>query len=184
MTRGPTSPSAAEQVAGGIDRLVCWLGRAIAWLCLAMVLMTATVVVLRYFFDSGWIWMQESVTWMHGLVFMLAAAYTLSLDEHVRVDIFYSRLSPRHRIWIDSAGVILLLLPTCGWIFFSAWDYVLTSWSVHESSAEAGGLPGLFLLKTVILLTPLLLAIEGVALMILRWLRLGAAVQARGAPEI
>jgi TRAP-type mannitol/chloroaromatic compound transport system permease small subunit len=149
-----------------------------------MVLMTATVVVLRYFFDSGWIWMQESVTWMHGLVFMLAAAYTLSLDEHVRVDIFYSRLSPRHRIWIDSAGVILLLLPTCGWIFFSAWDYVLTSWSVHESSAEAGGLPGLYLLKTVILLTPLLLAIEGVALMILRWLRLGAAVQPRGAPEI
>lgn len=183
MPSGPTSPSTASQIAEGIDRLVCWLGRTIAWLCLAMVLMTATVVMLRYFFDSGWIWMQESVTWMHGLVFMLAAAYTLSLDEHVRVDIFYSRLSPRHRVWIDTAGVILLLLPTCGWIFASAWDYVLTSWSVHESSAEAGGLPGLYLLKSVILITPMLLAIEGIALVILRWLRLGQAVSPQGTED-
>jgi TRAP-type mannitol/chloroaromatic compound transport system permease small subunit len=162
----------AEQIATWLDRMVCWLGRTIAWLCLAMVLMTVGVVVLRYFFDSGWIWMQESVIWMHGLVFMLAAAYTLSLDEHVRVDIFYSRLNPRQRLWIDTAGVILLLVPTCAWIIVAAWDYVLISWSVGESSAEAGGLPGLYLLKSVILLTPLLLILEGIALTVLAWLRL------------
>ena len=66
-----------ERLANLIDRIVCGLGRAVAWLCLAMVVMTVVVVVLRYFFDSGWIWMQESVTWMHGLVFMLAAALSL-----------------------------------------------------------------------------------------------------------
>lgn len=183
MIQKSTGASKAEQIATWLDRMVCWLGRTIAWLCLAMVLMTAVVVVLRYFFDSGWIWMQESVIWMHGLVFMLAAAYTLSLDEHVRVDIFYSRLNPRHRLWIDTAGVILLLVPTCAWIIVAAWDYVLISWSVGESSAEAGGLPGLYLLKSVILLTPLLLALEGVALTVLGWLRLDQSARPTGPGE-
>jgi TRAP-type mannitol/chloroaromatic compound transport system permease small subunit len=177
MSPESANPSTAERIATALDQWVCWLGRTVAWLCLAMVLMTSVVVTLRYFFDSGWIWMQESVTWMHGLVFMLAAAYTLSLDEHVRVDIFYSRLNPRHRVWVDTVGVVFLLLPTCGWIFVGAWDYVWTSWSVHESSAEAGGLPGLYLLKSVILLTPLLLALEGISLVVLRWLRLEQVIQ-------
>jgi len=184
MTPQTANPSRAEQIAAVIDRMVCWLGRSVAWLCLAMVLMISVVVVLRYFFDSGWIWMQESVTWMHGLVFMLAAAYTLSLDEHVRVDIFYSRLSRRHRVWVDTVGVVFLLLPTCIWITVGAWDYVSTSWSVRESSAEAGGLPGLYLLKSVILLTPVLLALEGIALVVLRWLRLEQAIRPRGAADI
>ena len=183
MTRTPATPNRAELAAEWFDRMVAWLGRGVAWLCLVMVLMTAVVVILRYFFDSGWIWMQESVVWMHGLVFMLAAAYTMSLDEHVRVDIFYRRLPPRKRLWIDTAGVVLLLLPTCGWIVVAAWDYVFASWSVHEASAEAGGLPGLFLLKSVILVTPLLLAFEGIALIILGWLRVGETAPRPSGPE-
>ena len=172
------------RLANLIDRIVCGLGRAVAWLCLAMVVMTVIVVVLRYFFDSGWIWMQESVTWMHGLVFMLAAAYTLSMDEHVRVDIFYSRLSPRGRAIVDTAGVVVLLLPTCLWIAISALDYVATSWSVRETSPEAGGLPGLYLLKTVIVVTPILLALEGIGFATRAWLRLGQKGRKPDAPVL
>jgi TRAP-type mannitol/chloroaromatic compound transport system permease small subunit len=153
----------------GIDLAVIWVGRVVAWLTLLMVLVTVVVVVLRYFLGIGWIWLQESVTWMHATVFLLAAAYTLARDEHVRVDIFYSRWSPRTRAIVDTAGVVLLLLPTCAWIAYTAGDYVGGSWSVREASRETGGLPALYLLKTLIVLTPALLALEGPALLGRRW---------------
>lgn len=155
-----------------VDRGVCWLGRAVSWLCLVMVLLTGFVVVLRYLFDQGWIWMQELVTWMHAAVFMLAAAYTLSHDEHVRVDIFYRKLSARGRTFVDTAGVILLLLPTCGWILYTGIGYVTASWSMTEASRETGGMPGLFVLKTLIVITPVLLALESIAFVLRAWLAL------------
>ena len=79
------------------DRISDITGRLIAWFTLAMVLVTVVIVVMRYVFDAGFIWMQESVTWMHAAVFMVGAAYTLLHDEHVRVDIFYSKMSDRRR---------------------------------------------------------------------------------------
>ncbi|MGD8907425.1 MAG: TRAP transporter small permease subunit, partial [Gammaproteobacteria bacterium] len=94
-------------------------------------------------------------------------------DEHVRVDVIYRKISARKQAIVDTLGVLLLLLPTCGWILWSAWDYVISSWQFREASLETGGLPGLFLLKSLIVLAPLLLAVEGVALVILRWARLG-----------
>jgi TRAP-type mannitol/chloroaromatic compound transport system permease small subunit len=170
-----TSVQSLETFAHRVDRLVCGLGRMVSWLTVIMVLITATVVVLRYVFGVGWIWLQETVTWMHATVFLLAAAYTLSHDEHVRVDIFYRGMSPRGQALVDSLGVLLLLLPTCLWIVFSAWDYVAASWQVRESSLETGGMPGLFLLKSLIIVTPVLLAIEGLALVVLRWARILSA---------
>ena len=116
---------------------------------------------------------------MHAAVFLLAAGYTLARDEHVRVDIFFRRMSPRRQAIVDTAGVFLLLLPTCGWIAYSAWDYVVSSWQVNESSLETGGMPGLFLLKTLIIVTPALLLLEGLALVVLRWARLGASQRGR-----
>jgi len=162
----------ADRIALLLDRLICLLGRAASWLCLAMVLVTGLVVTLRYFFDVGWIWLQETVTWMHAAVFLLAAGYTLSRDEHVRVDVFYRDMSPRRRAVVDTLGVILLLLPTCAWMVWSAWDYMIASWRVHESSQETGGLHGLYLLKTLIVITPLLIAVEGVAIVVHRWAQL------------
>lgn len=162
-----------ERIATLADAAVCWLGRAVAWLALVMVLVTGAVVLLRYVFDIGWIWLQEAVTWMHAALFLLAAGYTLSKDEHVRVDIFYRRMTPVRRAIVDTVGVLVLLLPTCGWIVVSAWDYVAASWQVMESSLETGGMPGLFLLKTLIVVTPVLLALQGLALIVLRWARLG-----------
>ncbi|MEJ2515786.1 MAG: TRAP transporter small permease subunit [Gammaproteobacteria bacterium] len=162
--RQERSDSGALRVATALESVSVAVGRAVSLLTIAMVAVTALVVVLRYFFGMGWIWLQETVTWMHGAVFMLAAAYTLARDEHVRVDVFYRDLSPRARAWIDLAGVILLLLPLCVFLAWYSWDYVASSWRVGETSRESGGLPGLYLLKSVLILMPALLAMQAVAL--------------------
>lgn len=146
-----------------IERLSEFTGRWVAWLTLGMVLMTFLVVMLRYFFDTGFIWMQESVLWMHALVFLLAAAYTLAHDEHVRVDIFYRRMSPRGRATVDLIGTLVLLLPTAIFILVTSLGFVAPAWRVSESSPEAGGLPGLYLLKTAIPLMAALLLLQALA---------------------
>ncbi len=146
------------------DRINVAVGKTVAWLTLFMVVVTCVVVVFRYAFSSGWIWMQETVTWAHGIVFMLAAAYTLSCDEHVRVDIFYRNASPRRKALVDLVGSLLLLLPVCLFLLWSSLDYAAASWSVTEASRQTGGLPGLFLLKSVIPLTALMLSLQGVAM--------------------
>ena len=107
--------------------------------------------------------MQESVTYLHAIVFMLGAAYALKRDSHVRVDIIYQRTSAKTRAWIDLIGFLVLLLPMCGFIVWSSWEYTQTSWSIREGSREAGGLPGLFLLKSLIPMMAILLLTQGLA---------------------
>jgi TRAP-type mannitol/chloroaromatic compound transport system permease small subunit len=140
-------------------------GTAIAWLTVLMVLGTFVIVVLRYVFDLGWIWMQESITWMHAAVFMLGAAYTLKRDEHVRVDIFYRRMSRRRQAIVDLVGTLLFLVPMTVFLATMSLGYVGSSWSIHEASREAGGLPYPFvpLLKTLIPITAALLVLQGLA---------------------
>jgi len=147
----------------GLDAFSDLTGRAVAWLTAAMVLDTFVVVVLRYAFDWGSIAMQESITYMHGVVFMLGAAYTLGQDGHVRVDIFYRKLGPRGRAWVNLLGTLLLLAPVSLYVAHDSWVYVTSSWAVHEGSREAGGLPGVFLLKTLLLVMPVLLLLQGLA---------------------
>lgn len=146
-----------------IDRINDVIGRSISWLTLAMVLVTFLVVVLRYVFSIGWIAMQESVLYLHSMVFMLGAAYTLKQNAHVRVDIFYEKLGPRSRAWIDLLGSILLLVPFCIFIIVISWNYVGLSWSLLEGSREAGGLPAVFLLKTTIPVMAGLVMLQGIA---------------------
>lgn len=143
-----------------VDTLNENVGRAVAWLTFLMVVVTFLVVVLRYAFDIGWIAMQESVTYMHAVVFMLGAAFTFKHQGHVRVDIYYRKYGPRGRAWVDLLGGLFLLLPTTVFIVWVSWDYVANSWQVMEGSREAGGLPGVFLLKTLILVMPSLLALQ------------------------
>lgn len=152
-----------ERIAVFIDALSEWTGRAVAWLTLAMVLVTCVVVVLRYAFNLGWIAVQEAITYLHAVVFMLGAAYTLRHDGHVRVDIFYRRFSPRGQAWVDLLGTLLLLTPVCVFILWVSWDYVAASWSLREGSRDTGGLPLVYLLKSVIPLMALLLLVQGFA---------------------
>jgi TRAP-type mannitol/chloroaromatic compound transport system permease small subunit len=146
-----------------IDTITELLGKVIAWLTLLMVLLTFSIVVLRYGFNLGWIGMQESVLYFHGIVFMLGAAYTLKHDGHVRVDIFYQKYSPKQKALLNLFGSVILLLPVCIFIFFISLDYVLSSWSIMESSPEAGGLPLVYLNKSLILLLAITLSLQGLA---------------------
>ena len=148
-----------------LSRFSEWTGRIIAWITVPMVVGTFVIVVLRYVFDFGWIWMQEGVVWLHAAVFMLAAAYTLKRDEHVRVDIFYREMSPRRKAIVNAVGTLLFLLPVCAFLALTSWDYVAVSWSIREGSREAGGLPFPFtsLLKTLIPLTAVMIVVQGIA---------------------
>ena len=158
-----------------LDRCSAALGKTAAWLTLFMVVITFVVVVLRYVFDVGYIWVQESIIWMHAVVFMLGAAYTLQEEEHVRVDVFYRSMSARRRAWVDLLGVLLFLLPLCLFLAWNSVDFVLQSWRIGEGSREPGGLPFPFfpMLKTVILLMPVTVALQGLSLLLrsLRTLR-------------
>ena len=140
-----------------------WLGRALAWLLLIMVLLILLVVLLRYGLDYGSIGLQESTLYLHAMTFMLGAGYTLKFDDHVRVDVFYRNFSPHTKAWVDILGFFFLLLPVCLFLFFSSWHYVIASWQLMETSPEPGGLPLVFILKTNLLLMPLLLLLQGVS---------------------
>jgi TRAP-type mannitol/chloroaromatic compound transport system permease small subunit len=146
-----------------IDSLTERLGRLLAWLIPLMMLGTTSVVVMRYGFGQGMTALQESVSYLHGIVFMLGAAYTLKHGGHVRVDIFYRRFSPRTKAWVDSIGSIVFLLPLCGLILITSWDFTLNAWAIHETSVEPGGLPFVYLLKTLLPLMAINLAMQGFA---------------------
>lgn len=152
------------RIARDIDRFNERVGRVVAWVALTMVLMQFAVVVLRYIFGIGSILMQESVFYMHGVLFMIGAGYTLLHDGHVRVDIFYREASKKHKALVDLAGVIVFLIPISGLIWWAGWSYVARSWSVFEGSQETSGIPALFLLKTVILVFATLVPLQGVSM--------------------
>jgi len=155
-------------ILSALDRVSIVSGRITSWLTILMVIVTVVIVVMRYVFDAGAVWLQESVVWMHAVVFMVGSAYTLQQDEHVRVDIFYRDMSERRRAWIDLLGTLLFLLPLCIFLGYKSWDFVVVSWQLGESSREPGGMPYPFvpLLKSVLLVMPLLLGVQGVSMLL------------------
>ncbi|MFY0992762.1 TRAP transporter small permease subunit [Halomonas sp. C05BenzN] len=145
-----------------LDGFTDRIGRGIAWLVVVMMAVQFAIVVMRYVLGIHSIVMQESVMYMHAMVFMLASAWTLRNDGHVRVDIFYRRLSARGRAWIDLGGTLFLLIPVLAFIALSSLGYVTSSWSILERSPD-GGIPAVFLLKSLILLMVALLMIQAIA---------------------
>lgn len=150
-------------LADRLDRLVSGIGRVAAWLILVVVLLQFALVVARYLFGLGSIWLSETVIYAHAAVFMLAAAWTLRAEGHVRVDIFYAEASTRTRALIDLAGAILLLLPFMLVLLWLSVPYAARSWTIFEHSQEASGLPLVFVLKTLIPVFAVLMALQGVA---------------------
>jgi TRAP-type mannitol/chloroaromatic compound transport system permease small subunit len=172
-----------QGLARAIDRLNEAIGVRIAWLALLMVLIEFTVVLMRYVFGVGSVKMQESIVYMHAIVFMVAAGYTLLHNGHVRCDVFYAAASPRRRALIDLIGVAVFLLPTCALIAWAAWPYVAQAWAVREGSPEGSlGIPAVFLLKSIILVFAGLVALQGIALALRSVLRLARAEAAAPAP--
>lgn len=146
-----------------IDSLNRAAGRLAGWFLLAMVLIQVLVVLLRYVFNLGYLWMQESVLYLHVGLALFAAGFALLNNVHVRVDVFYQTAAPRMKALIDVIGSLVFLLPLCVLIFWKSLPFVAASWSVLEGSAQPSGLPAVFLLKTSILCFALLLGLQGLA---------------------
>ena len=142
------------------------IGSGVAYASIAMALVTTCVVILRYGFEQGAIAAQESVLYLHGTLFMLGAAPTLVSDKHVRVDVFYRNFSPRQQTWVNTLGHTLFTIPICLLIIFGSWGYVAESWSILESSPEPGGIPAVFLLKTLIPAMAVLLLLQAISAII------------------
>ena len=153
----------AQHVAAAIDRVVAAVGRAATWCCLYIVLAEFAVVVLRYAFGMGSIRLQESVLYAHAALFMLAAAWTLQVGGHVRVDVFYAQASPRRRAVIDLVGAVIFLFPFAIAVAVLSLPYVERSWTILEGSRETSGLPFVYLLKTLIPLFAFLIGLQGIA---------------------
>lgn len=146
-----------------LDTLTELLGKAVSWLTGIMVIATCIVVILRRVFDTGSIGLQESVTYMHAVVFLLGAAYALKHGAQVRVDILYRQFSVRSKAWVDSLGAIILLLPVSIFIGVISWDFVVSSWNIREGSTDSGGIGMVYLLKGLIPFAAVTLSLQAVA---------------------
>lgn len=164
-----------RKIIAAIDGISLQMGKLVSWLTLLMALLTLLIVVLRYGFDLGWIALQESVMYMHATVFLLGAAHTLKVDEHVRVDVLYRRFGPRKKALVNLLGTLLLLLPVSVFIFVASFDFVMASWRLMETSQEAGGLPLVYALKTLMLVFSASLILQAVAQALRHWQQFIAA---------
>lgn len=147
-----------------LDSVTEVVGRIVSWLLILMMAVTCAVVAMRYLFQSGnLIFFQESVSYMHAAAFMLGAGWTLKHNGHVRVDIFYRRMGRQAKAWVDALGILLFLLPFAVFLFWASLDFVGRSWSIREASGDAGGIPYVYVLKTMIPAMCSLLIIQGLS---------------------
>ncbi len=147
-----------------VARLNSWVGQVFAWLVPAAVLICFAVVVQRYVFSTTQLWLQDLYVWLNGAMFMAVAGYTLLINGHVRVDILYRPANVRRKAVMDLVGVLLFLLPFCAVIGIWGFEYVQRAWMLREGSANPGGMPGLFILKTFILVFVVLVGLQGIAM--------------------
>lgn len=146
-----------------LDTLNRCVGQLLAWLTLAMVVLVATVVLMRTLVGVGSIALQESITYLHATVLMLCLGYNLQQSAHVRVDVFYARFNSVQKAWVDALGSILFLLPFSLFLTWISLPFAINAWKIHETSADPGGLPLVFLLKTLIPVSGLLLSAQALS---------------------
>lgn len=151
-------------LSGRINALNEAMGRAVAWSVLGLVAVQFVAVVLRYVFGVGWIWMDESIVYLHATLFMAGSAYTLLKDGHVRLDVFYGHASQHTRAQVDLLGAIFFLIPVSLLILYESYPYVVKSWAILEGSPETSGIPAVFLLKSLIPLFAATMALQGVSM--------------------
>lgn len=148
---------------GGIDNVSEWTGRLVSWLTSALVLLICYDVTMRYIANETAVWFQEMEWHMFSLIFLIGAAYTFRHDKHVRVDVFYSRFSPKTQAWINLIGGLLLLLPFCIIMIKTSYGYAERSFIRMESSDDPGGLPFRFIIKGAITFGFVLLCLQAIA---------------------
>lgn len=161
-------------LADALDALNRRIGMAVRWLALAMALLQLVIVVLRYVFGLSFVFLTEGVLYLHAGLFMLGAGYTLLVDQHVRVDIFYARRSPRGRAAVDAFGALFFLAPALLLLLWWSWPSVTRSWAMLEGPISVGGVPATFLLKSLVPAFCVLLLAQGLAILLRDLLRLRA----------
>jgi len=147
-----------------IDGLNEWVGRGVAWVTLSLVLVVFIDVVMRYLFNTSFVFTQELEWHLFGFIFLIGAGYTLLHDGHVRVDIIYQRLGFKARAWVNFVGVLLFLLPGCIMVITTSWKFTLNSFSILEGSPDPGGIPFRFIIKGCIPVGFMLLLLQGLSL--------------------
>jgi len=147
-----------------IDAVNEWMGRLVGWVTLGLVLVVFVDVVMRYVFNTSYVFTQELEWHLFGFIFLIGAGYTLLHDGHVRVDIIYQRLGARGQAWTNLIGVIFFLLPGCIMVIITSWKFMYNSWSIMEGSPDPGGIPFRFLLKGTITTGFILLSLQGLSL--------------------
>lgn len=145
---------------GALARINRWIGQTVTWGILIMVILQFVIVLLRYVFAFGSILLQELIVYLHATTFMLAMAYTWQAQQHVRLDVFFSRWEPRRQALVDLIGSVFFVLPFCACLWWFSWRYVADAWRVREASSEFSGLPFVYLLKSLLLLLAILLALQ------------------------
>lgn len=153
-----------KSMSNWIDRINEWTGRGVAWVTLGLVVIIFIDVVMRYIFNTSFVFTQELEWHLFGFIFLIGAGYTLLHDGHVRVDIIYQRFGFRGQAWINLIGVILFLIPGCIMVISTSWKFVLNSWSIMEGSPDPGGIPFRFLVKGCIPAGFVLLLMQGLSL--------------------
>jgi TRAP-type mannitol/chloroaromatic compound transport system permease small subunit len=147
-----------------IDQMSEYVGKATSWLAIILVLIVCYDVVTRYIFNISSVAVQELEWHIFAVMFLLGATYTLKNDNHVRVDIFYSRLTPKNKAIVNLVGVFVFLVPFCIIILITSFDFVLNSFNVLESSPDPGGLPARYILKSILPISFFLLLLQGISL--------------------
>ena len=156
--------SILNSVSRWIDTLNERVGQVVAWVVMMLVLVVFVDVVMRYIFNTSFVFTQELEWHLFGFIFLIGAGYTLLHDGHVRVDIIYQRLGARGRAWTNLIGVIFFLLPGCIMVIITSWKFMYNAWSIMEGSPDPGGIPFRFLLKGTITAGFILLTLQGLSL--------------------
>lgn len=156
--------NAIKKFSRWIDTLNQWVGRGVSWVTLALVLVVFVDVVMRYLFNTSFVFTQELEWHLFGFIFLMGAGYTLLHDGHVRVDIIYQRVGLKPRAWINLCGVILFLIPGCIMVITTSFKFALNAFEIMEGSPDPGGIPFRFVIKSCIPVGFTLLLLQGISL--------------------
>jgi TRAP-type mannitol/chloroaromatic compound transport system permease small subunit len=152
-----------RELARRIDAFHEQWGNGVSWLMFGMVAVVFGDVIFRYLFNRSWVFIQELEWHLFGVVYLLAAGYTMLHDEHVRVDIWYAKQSPRKQAWVDFILLFVMFFPSCILIVYTTWPFLKNSFAVNEGSPDPGGIPARWVLKSVIIIGFLLLILQGIS---------------------
>jgi TRAP-type mannitol/chloroaromatic compound transport system permease small subunit len=164
MSSAGRGPRWLLAVADRIDRFTEIVGKVVAWLTLATVLICFATVYLRYAMHIGLIWLQEMYAWTHVAAITLGAGYVLMKGGFVRVDLLYARFGERGRAWVNLLGTLFLMTPFLYMMAMSGWPFFRMSWMMNEASQQDTGLPALWALKSTLLFFVLVVGLQGIAI--------------------